>query len=573
MTEGLGYDVFEGAPPYGDEKRTDGMPPHFDDAPYLYPDDGRTREDIPPEALEECAKLDESDTDNAVRLIKYFGRDIIVRAEGEVEGGSWLVWNGTHWDLGSGPAGVCMLTQQVGALIIREAKFIAPTEPEGKLLYAAKKAQEEVKEKGTSISKEREEKIAELLEKAEKVEKGLEKRRARRKQFGLSSKNKNRIQAMMHLAAPRMRRSPDQFNADALLIATKTHTLRVIKAEDVPARVETILGHRRGDLCTMAVPVAYDPAALAPKWCAFLERFQPDTDSRRTLRMFTGLGLTGIATQWFAFHYGDGSNGKSVFMETICRVLGDLSVGLPIESIMETGAMKAGGQASPDIARLHGKRLVRVTEIPPKGELSTDAVKRLTSGEGIPVRTLFKGFFDFRPVAKPHFSTNGEPRVSDPSDGIWRRMLRIKWPVQIPEHERRDFDEVVNEFVQEAPGILNWMIDGVLDYLNTGRLFVSSEIRRNTESYREDQDHIRVFIKDCLSIVTKDGKPDVAKKIAAAEMYGFYTEWCRDFGREPISLTSFGSKLSKVLPRDNLRKRSYLGVVENQKYKEEEYGR
>lgn len=70
-----------------------------------------------------------------------------------------------------------------------------------------------------------------------------------------------------------------------------------------------IQGHRREDLITALVPVAYDPDAKAEKWLAFLDRFQPKAAPRRTVQQFYGLGLLGIAIQRVMFHHGLGANG------------------------------------------------------------------------------------------------------------------------------------------------------------------------------------------------------------------------------------------------------------------------
>ena len=117
--------------------------------------------------------------------------------------------------------------------------------------------------------------------------------------------------------------------------------------------------------------------------------------------------------QRFVLHHGGGANGKSVFLETITRLLGSLAVGLPVE-LVTGNVQKSGSQAAPDIARLFGKRMVThpgAAAVEPAGRSMWS--KKPTGGEAIPVRTLFKGFFEFQPVCKPHFSTNGQPTVDD----------------------------------------------------------------------------------------------------------------------------------------------------------------
>src|SRR5690606_14632111 len=110
------------------------------------------------------------------------------------------------------------------------------------------------------------------------------------------------------------------------------------------------------------VPVAYDPRAKCPKWTEFVEDKLPVAPVRRMVQVASGLGLIGLTVQKLFFHYGKGANGKSVYMETLCRLLGAVAVTLPSESF--TGEAKAGGAANPDMARLYGRRFLRVKELP-----------------------------------------------------------------------------------------------------------------------------------------------------------------------------------------------------------------
>jgi putative DNA primase/helicase len=488
--------------------------------PEALPDEG------PRGRLPRCARFDHSDTDNGKRLREYFGDRLLVMAQEGIEGGDWLTWAGTHWDLSGGAAGAARLAQLVGDLIVEEAEHL-PTWP------------------------------------GERAEQ-LEARRTRRRGFGVSSKNKARIAGMLACAAPHIRRPPEAWNADPYLVATATHTLRFFreldpwgpdpKVEHYLAGHEAIAGHRRSDLITALVPVKYDPHAKGPRWTAFMERFQPSAEQRRTVQQFTGLGLLGVPIQRLAFHVGTGGNGKSTFLETICRVLGDtFAVGLPAESITGFGD-RGAGQASPDIARLFGKRLLRVQELPPGKPLQVEVVKRLTGGEKIPVRTLFKGYFEFSPQAKAHMSGNDYPTFDGSDGGMRRRLLVIDWPVQLPESEQRDFEEVVGELMEEAPAILNWLIAGALDYLQHG-LVVAESIRRETREYFDEMDPVGQFAAACV-------QAQPGENVAARTMYRAYESWSLANSRRPVSETKFARVMKKKhYARDETtRIRLYLDV-------------
>ena len=156
---------------------------------------------------------------------------LTVRSESEVAGGSFLSWCGTHWDLDGGAAGASMIAQKVGPLIMREAEYLQPTPSEAAAIAAGDKARTELKS-AIMIAEERQEELEDLVAAAKKARAALSTRRQNRRKFGVSSKNNARIEAMKTCAAPHMRRPADAFNADPLLIATRTYTLRFVKRLD-----------------------------------------------------------------------------------------------------------------------------------------------------------------------------------------------------------------------------------------------------------------------------------------------------------------------------------------------------
>ncbi|MBX8803469.1 hypothetical protein HBA92_22455, partial [Ochrobactrum sp. MR28] len=110
------------------------------------------------------------------------------------------------------------------------------------------------------------------------------------------------------------------------------------------------------------------------------------------------------------FFYGAGRNGKSTFVDLICEILGDYAVTLSIDSF--AGESKRGGsEATPDLARLPGARLVAASE-PEMGVKLKDAlIKTLTGGEKIAVRRLHQDFIELVPQFKIILSGNHKPRI------------------------------------------------------------------------------------------------------------------------------------------------------------------
>ena len=172
--------------------------------------------------LRECALLDQSDTDNGVRLKKHFGADLAVVASDNTAGGDWAHWTGTHWDVPAGLARAIGTAQRVGRRIALEIPYLRLSKAEEKLLASAQALSEDDKSEAAKH----------VRAAAEAAEKGLKGRRAQRWRFAITSKNAARIRSMMDMAAVHLRRSAAEFNADARLFACETNTIKLVVEDD-----------------------------------------------------------------------------------------------------------------------------------------------------------------------------------------------------------------------------------------------------------------------------------------------------------------------------------------------------
>ncbi|QNQ40984.1 DNA primase family protein [Brucella intermedia] len=545
---------------------TDGLPDAHS------PDDGepaataRGDRSVDREVVRACAALDHSDTDNAERLQRHFGEDMLVLAQSKARKATYAIWDGTHWDIDTGDPRSLAIAQQLGGRIAMETEFLQYTPAEEEAVKAGKEALAKPEDERSRPEKK-------LADAALNAKANLAKRKKRRMDHAVTSKNRARLEAMLTCLAPHVMRSPDDFNADPLKVALLDHTLVFSREvehvrnpafddpddnrEDIPetierkiASVKAIKGHRRGDLITQIIPVAYQKNAKCPKWDAFLKRMLPSDDVRRMVQVASGLGLVGLTVQKLFFHYGFGANGKSVYMETLCRLLGDVSVTLPSESFIGEG--NSGGAASPDMARLYGRRFLRVKELPEGEDLRENLVKDLTGGEDFTVRDLFQGYFDFKPIFTGHMSGNGYPRITGTDNGIWRRMVVVHWPVTLKKEEQREFEEVVSEFQPEYPGILNWLIEGVLIFLREG-LVIPASVEAKTQEYRDEMDPTSAFCARCI-------EADERGEVTAKDFYQAYVDFTVYQGGKPISLTRFGLIMKKKYRREDGRAVKYHGL-------------
>lgn len=148
---------------------------------------------------------------------------------------------------------------------------------------------------------------------------------------------------------------PEQFDRNKGLLNLRNGILNLARRELVP--------HDRARYITRMAQVDYDPAAQAPVWEAFIQSVTGgDAQLAEYLQVMVGYCLCGSTReQCMFFLYGDGANGKSTFLETLAKMLGDYCMNAQADTIASTRS-RSSGAARSDVARLKGARFVTLEE-------------------------------------------------------------------------------------------------------------------------------------------------------------------------------------------------------------------
>ncbi len=352
------------------------------------------------------------------------------------------------------------------------------------------------------------------------------------KGWGRVSETASRLAAIAKHAAPMLDIPVEALDRDPMRINVINGTL-VIKKRDDGDYIDCV-AHDPRDFITKLAPVEFDRDAECPRYDSFLLRVQPGEAERRFLHQWGGMSLTGdTGEQVMTFNYGKGRNGKGVWVNVVAYVAGDYADSIPIESFLDSGRARAGGQATPDLAGLPGVRFLTTSE-PKKGAvLDEGLVKLFTGGDRIKARHLNKDFFGFVPQAKLTMQGNYRPKISGTDDGVWSRMILVPWPVFIPKEERDP--RLLEELKVEASGILNRLLDGLCDWLDHG-LVLPDVVREATQAYRDDSDPLGRFLNDCT-------RPTLGSRVQASAMHELFKAWAAANGETQWSAKGLGSAL------------------------------
>ena len=212
--------------------------------------------------------------------------------------------------------------------------------------------------------------------------------------------------------------------------------------------------------------------------------------------------------------WGSGANGKSTFLNTILRLMGDYACNTGIETFMK----KNTGQSN-DLARLKGTRLVVTSEAEQGQLLSESLIKVVTGEDNITARFLYGEYFSFAPTFKIFMATNHMPKIHGADNGIWRRVKMIPFNVTIPP-EQRD-KELPQKLLAENSGILNWLLQGYASWKKEGLLEEPPVMKNANEMYRMDMDSVGTFMAECF-----DYDASNKLRITTKQLYDTYLKWC-----------------------------------------------
>ena len=257
----------------------------------------------------------------------------------------------------------------------------------------------------------------------------------------------------------------------------------------VDLRTGGMRGHQRVDRMTKITTAT--PRGDCPQWRLFLTQITGgDTDLQTYLQRVAGYCLTG-STQEHAlfFLYGTGSNGKSVFVNTLFTLLCDYAGNAPMETFMETRTERH----PTDLAGLRGARLVTSTETEQGRRWNEAKIKEITGGDRVTARFMRQDYFTYSPQFKLVISGNHKPAIKNVDEAMKRRMHLVPFTVTIPT-ERRD-RQLPTKLLTERDGILAWALVGCLAWQRDG-LRPPESVLKATAEYFDEEDAIGEFLDE-----------------------------------------------------------------------------
>jgi putative DNA primase/helicase len=299
------------------------------------------------------------------------------------------------------------------------------------------------------------------------------------------------------------------------------------KAPDMRIGITYVINAKLGQTCG-----DYQPAPLPEDsmFASFLSQSLPELEIRNLIQEFSGYTLLNdVQMQKAQIWQGAGANGKSVLLKIIS------------ELHEKRAAMSLDKLEGFSLAQLVGASLAISSETP-RGNINEEMLKAVITGDPITVNQKYKPEFTFSPSAKWIIACNEFPRISDKSDGIWRRFHVINWMVQIPENQRiYDLDKQIIK--NELKLVLDWCLIGAQRLVRRGKFNELKAIQQASIAKRNENNNVAMFAEE-NNLTLASGNTYLIKD----ELYAKYREYCLDSGYAAHNKDNFFKQVYNLFP-------------------------
>lgn len=369
-----------------------------------------------------------------------------------------------------------------------------------------------------------------------------------------ASEATSRIKAMLEVASSLdgMAISKDAFDHRPDLVNFGNGTFDLAEEE--------FRAHRAEDMLTKVAGCDYDPSAKAERWVQFIcEVMDANEEDAQYLQKLVGYCLWGKRPeQSIQFFVGDGGDGKSVFLETVRKALGDYQITLSAT----TFSAKNPASIPNDVARLSGARFAGVSELPKGLYVNTQLMKGISGGDTLSARFLHQEFFDFEPEAVLLFMTNFYPFIDVEDKAFLRRVRLLRFPKNFSENEP-DL-RLPEKLKAELPGIINWALGGFQMYKSKG-LYPTASMNGELARYRKFIDPLDGFYEDKIRVTN-----DITDFIPTDELFIKAAAYAMGEDRAKVEKSQFvqymrtkgHERIQRRIGKDRIRGYTKISIVE-----------
>jgi P4 family phage/plasmid primase-like protien len=224
---------------------------------------------------------------------------------------------------------------------------------------------------------------------------------------------------------------------------------------------------------------------------------------------------------------GEGRNGKGTTFSVINQMLGEHNC----------SALKLGEMGTKEsVASLVGKLANIDADTDASAKSYESDFRRITAGDTMMARRLYKDAFMFKPYVKLIVGANDLPHIADKTHGFYDRLIIIPYNVSFAGKEDLGLK---NRLSNEISGILNWAIEGRRRLYDQRYFSITKTLSEYVEELKIENNPVEAYVRECIGA---DSQACTEKR----EVYEHYAEWCKINGHHPLSKIKFGKEFFRI---------------------------
>ena len=235
----------------------------------------------------------------------------------------------------------------------------------------------------------------------------------------------------------------------------------------------------------------------------FISKIITNKSVREYLLKVLGKSLLGIPDEKFYFFTGlSGANGKSTLINFLEMTLGQYMVS--VDTSLLTNKRGNSSNASPDVIRLKGKRIIAFQEPEHNDTLRTGILKQFSGNDSIIARELYKSPISFKLQGTMIMCCNDLPTIQSTDGGTTRRIRVIDFNSRFCDNPnpKKPNEFFIDPTIKTKLNIWKPYLMGVLlhyySLYKSEGLTEPKEVLTATNKYMTDNDKFKEFFDTCI---------------------------------------------------------------------------
>lgn len=232
---------------------------------------------------------------------------------------------------------------------------------------------------------------------------------------------------------------------------------------------------------------------------------------------------------------GEGSNGKSTFIEIIQSILGRKNY-----SVLDFKNLDDKFST----IMLFGKLANLGDDISDEFNSDVSVFKKIVTGNEIDAQQKGQPKFEFKPFCKLIFSANTIPRIRDHTGAAQRRLLIIPFDAHFSKNDP-NYDNTIIWKLKEQDAMEYFIrigVEGLKRVVNNKCYSDSVKVDEQLEEYRIENNPVLSFVND-VGIGSIENEPTTM-------VYLRYSTYCAESGFKPLARNIFPKQMKRLTPLD-----------------------